>query len=64
MLKFESLTCGLIVEIVLDPRYRTRYYQETQEGLYGGTLFLLSYNLVSLPFSFISTFASTAIIFT
>lgn len=55
---------GIINAIMIYPRYRTRYYQETQEGLYGGTLFLLSYNLVSLPFSFISTFASTAIIFT
>ncbi|XP_059056365.1 ATP-binding cassette sub-family G member 5-like [Achroia grisella] len=43
--------------------YRTRYYQETQEGLYSGASLLLSWNLVSLPFSFISTFASVAIVY-
>ncbi|XP_063821105.1 ATP-binding cassette sub-family G member 5 [Ostrinia nubilalis] len=43
--------------------YRTRYYQESQEGLYSGASLLLSWNLVSLPFSFISTFASAAIIY-
>ncbi|XP_061709919.1 ATP-binding cassette sub-family G member 5 [Cydia pomonella] len=43
--------------------YRTRYYQESQEGLYSGASLLLSCNLVSLPFSFISTFASAAIIY-
>ncbi|CAG9853676.1 unnamed protein product [Phyllotreta striolata] len=54
---------GILNTVLMYPRYRTRYYQETQEGLYGGTLFLLTYNLVSLPFSFISTFAATAIIY-
>ncbi|XP_053602646.1 ATP-binding cassette sub-family G member 5 [Plodia interpunctella] len=43
--------------------YRTRYYQESQEGLYSGASLLLSWNLVSLPFSVISTFASAAIIY-
>ncbi|XP_077287878.1 ATP-binding cassette sub-family G member 5 [Arctopsyche grandis] len=43
--------------------YRTRYYQEAQEGLYSGASLLLSCNLVSLPFSFISIAASTAIIY-
>ncbi|XP_013201109.1 ATP-binding cassette sub-family G member 5 [Amyelois transitella] len=43
--------------------YRTRYYQESQEGLYSGASLLLSWNLVSLPFSFISAFASAAVIY-
>ncbi|XP_045524561.1 ATP-binding cassette sub-family G member 5 [Pieris brassicae] len=43
--------------------YRTRYYQESQEGLYSGASLLLAWNLVSLPFSFISAFASAAIIY-
>ncbi|XP_072940195.1 ATP-binding cassette sub-family G member 5 [Epargyreus clarus] len=43
--------------------HRTRYYQETQEGLYSGASLLLAWNLVSLPFSFITTFASAAIIY-
>ncbi|XP_045764532.1 ATP-binding cassette sub-family G member 5 [Maniola jurtina] len=43
--------------------YRTRYYQESQEGLYSGASLLLAWNLVSLPFSFITTFASAAIIY-
>lgn len=46
-----------------DAPYRTRYYQEAQEGLYSGASLLLSCNLVSLPFSFISITASTAIIY-
>ncbi|CAH2075534.1 unnamed protein product, partial [Iphiclides podalirius] len=43
--------------------YRTRYYQESQEGLYSGASLLLSWNLVSVPFSFITTFLSAAIIY-
>ncbi|KAI5644048.1 ABC transporter domain-containing protein [Phthorimaea operculella] len=43
--------------------YRTRYYQESQEGLYSGASLLLSWNLVSIPFSFITTFAASAIIY-
>ncbi|KAL4710406.1 hypothetical protein ACJJTC_008808 [Scirpophaga incertulas] len=43
--------------------YRTRYYQESQEGLYSGASLLLSWNLVSLPFSCISAFASAAIVY-
>ncbi|KAF5298111.1 hypothetical protein FQA39_LY02535 [Lamprigera yunnana] len=47
----------------LDPMYRTRYYQESQEGLYGGTLFLITYNLVSIPFSFVSILGATALLY-
>ncbi|XP_026328400.1 ATP-binding cassette sub-family G member 5 [Hyposmocoma kahamanoa] len=43
--------------------YRTRYYQESQEGLYSGASLLLSWNLVSIPFSFLTTFASVAIVY-
>ncbi|XP_047527145.1 ATP-binding cassette sub-family G member 5 [Vanessa atalanta] len=43
--------------------YRTRYYQESQEGLYSGASLLLAWNIVSLPFSFVTTFASAAIVY-
>lgn len=49
--------------ICLYSPYRTRYYQESQEGLYSGASLLLSWNLVSLPFSLITTFISSAIIY-
>ncbi|XP_026751117.1 ATP-binding cassette sub-family G member 5 [Galleria mellonella] len=54
---------SILNTICLYGPYRTRYYQESQEGLYSGASLLLSWNLVSLPFSFISTFASAAIIY-
>ncbi|XP_041976069.1 ATP-binding cassette sub-family G member 5 [Aricia agestis] len=43
--------------------YRTRYYQESQDGLYSGASLLLSWNLVSLPFSLVTAFASAAIVY-
>ncbi|EEB19458.1 ATP-binding cassette transporter, putative [Pediculus humanus corporis] len=43
-------------------QHRTRYYQESQEGLYGGSLFYIVYTVYSLPFSFVSTLASAKII--
>ncbi|XP_028034741.1 ATP-binding cassette sub-family G member 5 [Bombyx mandarina] len=43
--------------------YRTRYYEESQEGHYSGASLLLSWNIVSLPFSCITSFASAAIIY-
>ncbi|KAG8226648.1 hypothetical protein J437_LFUL005300 [Ladona fulva] len=43
------------------PVYRTRYFQECQEGLYGGWLFHITYSLGCLPFSLISTLASSRI---
>ncbi|XP_067006823.1 ATP-binding cassette sub-family G member 5 [Anabrus simplex] len=45
------------------PDQRTRYYQEAQEGLYSGPLFLASYLLFSLPFSIISLAAGSCITF-
>lgn len=58
-----SYFIGIINTILIYPAYRTRYYQETQEGLYGGALFLITYNLVSIPFSFVSTIGAGAIIY-
>ncbi|XP_023936888.1 ATP-binding cassette sub-family G member 5 [Bicyclus anynana] len=49
--------------ICLFAPYRTRYYQESQEGLYSGASLLLAWNLVSLPFSLLTSFAATAIIY-
>lgn len=54
---------GILNTIFIYPDYRTRYYQESQEGLYGGTLFLITYNLLSIPFSFVSVIAGSAIIY-
>ncbi|XP_063890313.1 ATP-binding cassette sub-family G member 5 [Helicoverpa armigera] len=49
--------------ICLFSPYRTRYYQESQEGLYSGASLLLSWNFVSLPFSFLTALASAAVIY-
>ncbi|KAJ8944045.1 hypothetical protein NQ318_016243 [Aromia moschata] len=54
---------GIVNTILLFPMYRTRYFQESQEGLYGGTLFLLTYNAVSLPFSLLSVSGACAILY-
>uniref|UniRef100_A0A8D8X0G3 ATP-binding cassette sub-family G member 5 n=1 Tax=Cacopsylla melanoneura TaxID=428564 RepID=A0A8D8X0G3_9HEMI len=45
------------------PVHRTRYYQEAQEGLYSGPLFVLTYIFFSLPFSILSVGAASWIIF-
>ncbi|XP_045475616.1 ATP-binding cassette sub-family G member 5 [Harmonia axyridis] len=58
-----SYFIGIINAISLFSVYRTRYFQESQEGLYGGTLFLTTYNLVTIPFSFLTTAMATAIIY-
>ncbi|XP_044266186.1 ATP-binding cassette sub-family G member 5 [Tribolium madens] len=54
---------GILNSIFLYPVFRTRYFQESQEGLYGGALFLITYNLVSIPFSFVSVAAASAILY-
>ncbi|XP_048524075.1 ATP-binding cassette sub-family G member 5 isoform X2 [Dendroctonus ponderosae] len=54
---------GVLNTVVLYPTYRTRYFQESQEGLYGGTIFLITYNLLSIPFSFISCLGAGAIVY-
>ncbi|ENN74921.1 hypothetical protein HUJ04_006258 [Dendroctonus ponderosae] len=54
---------GVLNTAVLYPTYRTRYFQESQEGLYGGTIFLITYNLLSIPFSFISCLGAGAIVY-
>ncbi|KAJ3642971.1 hypothetical protein Zmor_025715 [Zophobas morio] len=54
---------GILNSIFLYPAFRTRYFQESQEGLYGGTLFLITYNLVSIPFSFVSMVAASCIVY-
>lgn len=43
--------------------FRTRYYQEAQEDLYSGPLFLICSALFSLPLSFLSVLAGSRIIF-
>nr|CAD7411651.1 unnamed protein product [Timema cristinae] len=47
----------------LVPDHRSRYYQESQEGLYSGPLFLVTYYLYSLPFSIVSVAAGSRIVF-
>ncbi|XP_050303443.1 ATP-binding cassette sub-family G member 5 [Anthonomus grandis grandis] len=54
---------AIVNTVLLYPIFRTRYFQESQEGLYGGTVFLLTYNMLSIPFSFISSLAAGAIVF-
>jgi hypothetical protein len=51
------------VHLVVVPAFRTRYYQEAQEGLYSGPLFLLSYWLLAVPLAVISVGAATRITF-
>ncbi|KAL7302797.1 hypothetical protein TKK_0004837 [Trichogramma kaykai] len=53
---------GIVVTVLLFPGFRARYYQEQREGLYGGTMFIASYSLLSLPLSFISTVMSVGIL--
>ncbi|BES97575.1 unnamed protein product [Nesidiocoris tenuis] len=43
--------------------FRTRYYQEAQEGIYGGPLFLIVYLLFSVPFSLATVAAGSRILF-
>jgi len=45
------------------PALRTRYYQESRDGLYYGPLFVSARNLSSIPLSIVSVLAATAIIF-
>lgn len=44
-------------------QHRTRYYHEAREGLYRGPLFITTYNLFSLPVSYINVMAASAIVF-
>nr|WJJ08872.1 ATP-binding cassette sub-family G member 5 [Penaeus chinensis] len=44
-------------------QHRTRYYHEAREGLYRGPLFITTYNLFSLPVSYINVMAASAIAF-
>lgn len=53
---------GIAVTALLFPSFRMRYYQEKREGLYGGTIFFLSYTLLSLPLSLISTLITIGIL--
>ncbi|XP_014216572.1 ATP-binding cassette sub-family G member 5 [Copidosoma floridanum] len=54
---------GISVTALLFPGFRARYYQEKREGLYGGTMFIVTYGLLSLPLSFLSTLMGMAILY-
>ncbi|XP_063227758.1 ATP-binding cassette sub-family G member 5 [Bacillus rossius redtenbacheri] len=54
---------GIITTTCAYPAHRTRYYQEAQEGLYSGPMFLFVYYLFSLPFSMVSVAAASWITF-
>uniref|UniRef100_A0A146KX20 ATP-binding cassette sub-family G member 5 n=1 Tax=Lygus hesperus TaxID=30085 RepID=A0A146KX20_LYGHE len=43
--------------------FRTRYYQEAQEGIYSGPLFLIVYLLFSIPFTLATVAAGSRILF-
>ncbi|XP_051172307.1 ATP-binding cassette sub-family G member 5 isoform X2 [Leptopilina boulardi] len=53
---------GITITALLFPSFRMRYYQEKREGLYGGTIFFISYTLLSLPLSLISTIITIGIL--
>ena len=42
---------------------RTRYYQESREGIYGGTSFVVANFIQSIPVSLVSTFLASFILF-
>ena len=42
---------------------RTRYYQESREGIYGGTSFVVANFVQSVPVSLVSTFLASFILF-
>jgi hypothetical protein len=52
------IVCKFLVGV-----FRTRYYQEAQEDIYSGPLFLICYFLFSLPFSLATVAAGSRIIF-
>ncbi|CAH0555160.1 unnamed protein product [Brassicogethes aeneus] len=54
---------GIINCAILYPIYRTKYYQDAQDGLYGSTLFLITYNVISLSISFISFIIASTILY-
>ena len=42
---------------------RTRYYQESREGIYGGTSFVVANFVQSVPVSLVSTFLASFVLF-
>ncbi|XP_064091004.1 ATP-binding cassette sub-family G member 5-like [Macrobrachium nipponense] len=44
-------------------QHRTRYYHEAREGLYRGPLFIMTYNLFSIPVSYVNAMGASAIVF-
>ncbi|XP_069674885.1 ATP-binding cassette sub-family G member 5 isoform X1 [Periplaneta americana] len=64
---FNCLAGAYFVSIIVTAStfsaFRTRYYQEAQEGLYSGPLFLLSYSFLAVPFAVISVGAASRITF-
>ncbi|XP_014256986.1 ATP-binding cassette sub-family G member 5 [Cimex lectularius] len=60
---FGSYICSSITTSYTFSVFRTRYYQEAQEGIYSGPLFLIVYDLFSLPFSLATVAASSRILF-
>ncbi|RZF36626.1 hypothetical protein LSTR_LSTR007329 [Laodelphax striatellus] len=58
-----SCACAIVKTACTFPIHRTRYYQEAHEGLYSGPLFLLSFNLYSLPFSILTVAIGSRILF-
>jgi len=54
---------SIIITACTFARDRTRYYQESREGIYTGPVFLLSHLVSSLPISLLTTAVSAFIIF-
>ncbi|XP_063705688.1 ATP-binding cassette sub-family G member 5 [Culicoides brevitarsis] len=58
-----SYGTGILTTISLFPIWRKKFAHEYSEGLYSGTTLLIAWNMVSMPFSFISAGLAAAAIY-
>ena len=58
-----SMFLSVATTVAVHPSLRTRYYQESRDGLYFGPSFILSRTLASLPLSMATVAAASAIIY-
>ena len=54
---------SVVTTTAVHPALRTRYYQESRDGVYYGPLFIIARNISSIPLSLVSVLAATAIIY-
>ena len=58
-----SMFMSVITTTITYPAFRTRYYQESRDGLYYGPLFVLARNISSIPLSILSVLGASAIVY-